>query len=272
MNKFILLTTLVLTVTSLQAQKKKDLLAEIDKLRNELRTTKNELAETSKQISVAESKAKSMEAQVKSLKETNESLLANMGSFTELSKKKAENSEKLLKTVQEKDKQLKTINDEITKKDSINLAALTIFKDKIGGDANITVKQGVVYMVIPNANLFGDPDKSYKLEDKAKGVLGKIAGVLNQKKDLHVIVEGNSNALKFDGKPLSDNWDLSSLQAAAVARALQKDFKVDPKRIEVVGKSEYGMESIETVTRIIIDPNFDNFYQTVKNNMKNDKG
>ena len=268
MKRIILLTALVLTVTTIQAQKKKDLLDEIDKLRNELRSTKNDLAQATKEISVAESKVKSMETQVKDLKDTNESLLANMGSFTELSKKKAENLEQSLKSIQEKDKQLNIINDQITKRDSVNLAVLTLFKNKVGGEANITVKKGIVYMVIPNAQLFGDADKSFKLDDKAKGVLGRIAGVLNDKPNLKVIIEGNSNALKFD-KPLSDNWDLSALQAAAIARVLQKDYKVDPKKIEVVAKSEYGSESIETVTRIIIDPEFDTFYDTVKENMKN---
>ena len=117
--------------------------------------------------------------------------------------------------------------------------------------------------------MFGDDDKSYTVQDKAKGILGKIATALKAKPGLKIIVEGNSNALNFKDKSIVDNWDLSAKQAASIVRILQKDFEVDPKRIDVLAKSEYGSESIETSTRIIIDPKFDEFYGLVKEQMKN---
>jgi len=100
-------------------------------------------------------------------------------------------------------------------------------------------------------------------------MLQKIATTLNKNKKIKIIVEGNSNALKFDGKTLMNNWDLSSRQAAAVVRVLQKNYKVSPKRMKAIGRSEYATEGIETATRIIIDPKFDQFYDMVKTNMKN---
>jgi len=269
MRKTILFAfVLLLTNTYVQAQKKKDLLAEIDKLRQELKTSKGELTESRKNEKVSMAQVKSMENQVKDLKETNATLLTNMSSFTELSNKKASNLKTSQEIIKAKDQQLNVINDAITANDSTNLAVFSKFKNAIGGDL-IKISGGTIYIIIPNTTLFGENDKNYIVDAKAKPTLKKIAATLNANPNLNIIVEGNSNALKLDGKKLIDNWDLSSRQAASVVRVFQKDYKVKPKRMQAVGNSEYGTEGIETVTRIIIDPKFDQFYNMVKDNMKN---
>ncbi|GGX31496.1 OmpA family protein [Aquimarina muelleri] len=270
MRKIILLVfALFISTASIHAQKKKDLLEEIDKLRLELKTVKGELNDSRKKEKATLSQVESIQMQVKDLKETNASLLTNMSSFTELSTQKAKNLETSLTSLQEKDKQINTINDAISKSDSIKLATLTVFKNVVGSEGKIAVKNGAVIITVANTLLFGNNDKSVTVEDKAKGFLEKLANVLNSKSDLKIIVEGNSNALNFKDKSIKDNWDLSTRQASAVVRILQNDYKVDPKRMDVLGKSEYGSESIETSTRIIIDPKFDEFYGLVKENMKN---
>ncbi len=270
MKKIILLAAVVLISTSsVYSQKKKDLLDEISKLRKELKTTKGELNDSRNKEKATLTQVATMETQVKDLKETNATLLSNMSNFTQLSNQKAKNLETSLKSLQEKDRQLKAINDAIGASDSLKLVSLTAFKNTVGGDAKIAVQNGTVFITVANSLLFGDDDKSFAIQDKAKGLLNKVATVLNAKTNLKIIVEGNSNALSFKDKSIVDNWDLSSKQAAAVVRALQKDYKVDPKRMDVLGKSEYGSQSIETSTRIIIDSKFDEFYGLVKDNMKN---
>ncbi len=271
MKKIILLATVLLvSTTSVYAQKKKDLLDEISKLRQELKTTKGELNDSRKKEKATLTRIETMEMQVTDLKETNASLLTNMGNFTELSKKKAQNLESSLESLQEKDKQLKSINDAISKSDAEKLETLKVLKNSLGDQANtIAIKNGSVLMTIANTLLFGESDKNYVVDEKGKGILGKIANALNAKPDLKIIVEGNSNALNIKDPSISDNWDLSAKQAASVVRALQNDFKVDPKRMEILGKSEYGSSSIETSTRIIIDAKFNEFYGLVKENMKN---
>ncbi|MEW7278430.1 OmpA family protein [Aquimarina sp. 2201CG1-2-11] len=270
MKKFILGScVLLMSIGAIHAQKKKDLIDEVNKLRQELKTTKEELNDSRKKEKATQTQVATIEAQVKDLKETNASLLNNMSSFTELSNQKAKNLETSLKSLQEKDKQIKTINDAISKNDSVKLATLTVFKNALGGEGNIGVKNGAVLIVLPNTTIFGDNDKSYTVQDKAKGILGKIATALKAKPNLKITVEGNSNALNFKDKSIADNWDLSAKQAASIVRILQKDFEVDPKRVEVLAKSEYGSDSIETSTRIIIDPKFDEFYGLVKEQMKN---
>ncbi|WP_299261539.1 OmpA family protein [uncultured Aquimarina sp.] len=269
MRKIILFASvLLLTNTFVHAQKKKDLLAEIDKLRQEIKTTEGELTEARKNERVSQSKVKTMETQVADLKETNATLLTNMSSFTELSNKKATNLQTSQEIIKVKDQQLNAINDAITANDSINLAVFSKFKNAIGGD-NIKISNSTIHIVLPNTTLFGEDDKNYIVDEKAKPTLEKIAATLNANPNLNVLVEGNSNALKLDGKKLIDNWDLSSRQAASIVRVLQSDYKVDAKRLEAIGKSEFSTEGIETVTRIIIDPKFDKFYNLVKDNMKN---
>ncbi len=269
-NIILLASVLLISTSSLHAQKKKDLLDEIDKLRKELKTTKGELNDSRKKEKAMLTRVETVEAQVKDLKETNASLLTNMGNFTELSKKKAQNLESSLSSLQEKDKQLKAINDAISESDATKLETLKVLKNALGDKANtIALKNGSVLVTVANTTLFGESDKSYVIDEKAKSLLGNIAKAINSKPNLKIIVEGNSNALNIKDKSISDNWDLSSKQAAAVVRTLQNDFKVDPKRMEVLAKSEYGSQSIETSTRIIIDAKFDEFYNLVKEHMKN---
>jgi len=269
MKKIILFASIAFISTlSVNAQKKKDLLDEINKLRKELKTTKAELGDSRKKEKATLTQVSTMEAQVKDLKETNASLLNNMSNFTQLSNQKAENLKKSQDIIKQKDKQLITINKTLTKTDSINLTIFSKFKNALGGEG-VKIANGIIYIELPNDMVFGENDKSFTISENVKATLKKIANTLKANKDLKITVEGNSNALKLDGKTLIDNWDLSARQAAAVVRALQKDYKISPKRMEAIGKSEYATKGIETVTRIIIDPKFDNFFTTIKNTMKN---
>ncbi|WP_378184953.1 OmpA family protein [Aquimarina sp. W85] len=271
MNKFYTLILLcALSFNTIQAQKKKDLLEEIDKLRQELRVSQGQVEDCQRKETAYLTQVTSLEKQVTELRESNSSLLSNMGSFTALSKKKAENLETSLVSLKLKDKKINAINEAFSSNDSIKLAVLTKFKQAIGSDASIGVQQGAVYLTIPNSLLFGEDDKNYTLQDKSKNLLGRIASVLVAHPDLAIAIEGNSNALKFDKNKdlVKNNWDLSALQAAAVTQSLQEDFKVLPKQMEVLGKSEYATEGIETVTRIRIDPGFKDFYIQVKETMK----
>ena len=267
----ICLLVILFSFSFAQGQSKKDLIAELDQLKQELKSTKSELNESRKNERINITRLQSMETQMADLKENNAGLLANMGGFTKLSQQKSKNLEESLKTIKIKDGQLKMINEELTSGDSTKLATLTIFKNGLGSsldqEVKLAIKQGAVYLTMTNDFLFGS-DKSTSVTDGAKGTLGKIANVLNSKPDLDIVVEGNSNALNFPNNA-TDNWDLSSLQAAAVARVLQTEHTVDPKRMKVLGLGEYGSQSIETATRIMISPKFDEFYSMVKESMKN---
>lgn len=266
----LIVSILLLTSAFMQAQKKKDLLIEIAQLKSEKDSTQTLLNEAKKNEKVGLARLEVIKTQLEDLKKTNASLLSNLNNFTEVSKKKSDNVTSVLESLKEKENQLKVINEALTASDSTKLTVFSLFKNAVGDAAKISITNGVIVMAIPNTFLFGDNDKNFVIEEKAKGLLEKIGTTLNKNPNIKITVEGNSNALEFKDKSLIDNWGLSTQQAASIVRALQNDYMVDPKRMDALGKGQYGSEelSIETATKIIIDPGFDAFYALIREDMK----
>ena len=69
-------------------------------------------------------------------------------------------------------------------------------------------------------------------------MLGGIAHLLEAQPDLSFMIEGHTDNKSFKGDN-NDNWTLSVIRAAAVAKILQSKYKVDPKRMIAAGRSEY---------------------------------
>jgi len=250
------------------AQSKKELLFSLEEKEAEIQELKSELSASKQRTAQYKAEMESVKFQMEELRSTNASLLENLTNFTELSSKKTENISKSLETLRTKENQLKKINDALTKTDSVTLALLTNFKNSLGTDAKTGLSNGTVIVVLDNLFLFKEVDRNYEVVPEALPVLEKIAAVLKQQPDLKITVETNSNALEFKDVKLKDNWDLSSLQAAAVVRVLMEQYGIAPLRMQAVGKSEYGFDGIETTTRIKVQPPYDTFYRTVKDMMK----
>lgn len=217
--------------------------------------------------------------EIEYLKSTNYQLLNNVGHLSTLSKKEAENMEKSLESIKEKDLQIKTLNDAITKKDSVTLALVTSLKGVLGNmdddDIQISVDKGVVYVSISDKLLF--KSGSYEVSARAKEVLGKVATVVKNKPQLDIMVEGHTDNKPIQNAVLEDNWDLSVKRATSVVRILQNDFQVDPKRMTAAGHSYYipvaSNDSAEgraanRRTRIILLPKLDQFYGLIEEGMK----
>lgn len=251
------------------AQKKKDLLLEIEALKSEIESTQASLATSQKNEKVSKVKLSSLEEQVSGLKQTNASLLTNLNLMTETSKKRSENVSKTFQILKEKESQVESINSALTRIDSLKLVTLTQFKEGIGDSIPVKLVNGSVIISIPNAKLFEDTDKDFKVNESGKTVLEQLAKILSSNPGMQITVQGNSNALAFKDESLIDNWDLSARQAASVVRVLQNDHEIAPKRMNAMGKSEYATEGVDTVTRIIIDPDFNTFYTLISEQMKN---
>ncbi|WP_459209828.1 OmpA/MotB family protein [Aquimarina rhabdastrellae] len=227
-------------------------------------------------------RVQSLEDQIKNLKNTNASLLNNVGDLATLSKKEAENLERSLESIKEKDLQIKTMNDAINKKDSVTLALVTSLKGALGNladdDIQVNVEKGVVYVSISDKLLF--KSGSFTVSKKARGVLGKVAKVVNDKPDIEFLVEGHTDNVPIKNKVLLDNWDLSVKRATAVVRVLQNDFGVDPKRMTAAGRSYYipvanndtkENRASNRRTRIVVLPKLDQFYNLIEEGMKKAK-
>jgi chemotaxis protein MotB len=179
--------------------------------------------------------------QNKFLQANNQDLINNIGNLTTLSKKGAENLEKSLESMQEKDLRIRTMQEAMTKKDSVTLALVTSLKGVLGNmsdeDIQINVEKGVVYVSISDKLLF--KSGSHTVTKRAKEVLGKVAKVVNDKPELEFMVEGHTDNVPIKLDDISDNWDLSVKRATAVIRILQNDFDVAPERMTAAGRSYY---------------------------------
>ena len=186
-------------------------------------------------------KSESLKNQVDLLKENNQQLLNNMGNLTTLTKKGAENLEKSLESLREKDLTIKNLRDAVTRRDSVNLALVQSLKGVLGNlddqDVDIKVEKGVVFINISDKMLFSSG--SYTISKNAKSVLEKVAKVIINKPDFEFMVEGHTDDVRIKKDCIRDNWDLSVMRATEIVRVLQNDFGIAPERMTAAGRSYY---------------------------------
>jgi chemotaxis protein MotB len=252
-------------------------------MENQYRANEAELGNVKMELAACLQEKDQLKEQNVYLKSQSEKLMTSMGEIVLLNKKEAENLERSLEAIKEKDLQIKRMTEARTKKDSATLALVTSLKGVLGNmddeDIQINVDKGVVFISISDKLLF--KSGSYKLSGSAKNVLGKVAKVVNDKPGMDVMVEGhtdNKGVLTTAG--FEDNWDLSVMRATAVVRVLQNDLGVDPARLIPAGRSFYmpvaDNDSAEgraqnRRTRIIILPKLNEFYGMIESGMQEAK-
>jgi len=223
----------------------------------------------------AESKLEALESQNTFLRANNQDLINNMGDLTTLTAKGAENLEKSLESLQEKDLTIRRLQDAVTRRDSVNLSLVQSLKGVLGNlddeDIEVSVEKGVVFVSISDKLLFSSG--SYNITAAAKNVLGKVAKVVNNKPDFEFMVEGHTDDVPYRKGVLLDNWDLSAKRATAIVRILQNDYGVDPKRMTAAGRAEFVPvsttdKSKNRRTRIVVLPKIDQFYSMIEEGMK----
>src|SRR5690554_2412269 len=223
----------------------------------------------------ATSKMKTLEDQNAFLKANNQDLINNMGNLTTLTAKGADNLERSLESLKEKDLTIRKLNDAITRRDSVNLSLVQSLKGVLGNlddeDIEISVEKGVVFVSISDKLLFSSG--SYNVTARAKEILGKVAQVVNNKPDFEFMVEGHTDPVPYRSGVLLDNWDLSVKRATSVVRILQNDYNVDPTRMTAAGRSQYIPVSDtdrakNRRTRIVVLPKIDQFYSMIEEGMK----
>lgn len=222
-------------------------------------------------LAAKDGKVKSLEDQMDMLRKTNNNLLDRLADLSIVSKSGAESIRKTLDVLNEKDKQINALNKAMAQKDSMMLTLVLNLKRSLAGvssdDVNIEVKQGVVFISLSDKMLFRTA--SAVINDNAGKVLEKIAKVLNDHKDLNILVEGHTDNVPMSSECVADNWDLSAKRATSVVRQLQARYKVEPSRMTAGGRSEYAPKVANTNaegrqknrrTEIIILPKLDQFF------------
>ena len=135
MKKVIFMFTLAaLCLTSCGAKKK---IAELEKQNKECQDLLNS---TTVKLNLCLTEKESLNQQNDYLKKNNSDLISNVGNMTTLTKQGAQNIEKALETIKEKDLKITRMQDALTKKDSVTLALVTSLKSSVGiSDPDINV-------------------------------------------------------------------------------------------------------------------------------------
>ncbi|GAB3987573.1 OmpA family protein [Spirosoma daeguense] len=233
-------------------------------LRSQLSAKDSDLQSKDKQLS-------DLNGQIDYLKKTNTNLLDRMSDLSIVSKSGAESIKKSLETLNEQTKYTNNLNASIQRKDSLNLALVMSLKRSLDDindqDVQVEVKKGVVYVSLSDKLLF--KSGSYDVLPAAENVLSKVAKVVNDHKELDVLVEGHTDVVPISTSAIKDNWDLSALRATSVVRTLQNKFGISPERMTAGGRSEYAPKDDNTTnagrqqnrrTEIIITPKLDQFF------------
>jgi len=187
----------------------------------------------------------------------------------ELDQKKQE-MEKLSQAVGQKDEKIREMQTQIASREKLvsdfkaNMDAAV--RELNNSDLLVSQKGSKVYVNIPNGSLFGTGESA--LQESGKAALKKLAQVLAQNEEFEVCVEGHTDispyrpaanaapapkpkakskgkaapvkkpvpAVKLSG--IKDNWDLSAIRAASVARELYL-LGIAGNRISASGKGEF---------------------------------
>lgn len=286
MQKVIIAAAIVFTLGSCASKKKmlavqteKDQIQlQLDKVRTDLSDCDGKVAKLNtdlrnrqSELDAGMARTKEMQDQLDFLKKNNNALLDRMSDLSVISKEGAESIKKSMEVMGNQGSYIRDLNSNIQRKDSLNMALVMNLKrslqDVSDEDVQIEVKKGVVYVSLSDKMLFNTG--SYDLTTRAEDVLGKVAKILNDYKQIDILVEGHTDNVPFRSGNLTDNWDLSVKRATSVVRTLQMKYGVDGSRMIAGGRGEYMPKMDNTTkdsrgmnrrTEIIITPKLDQFF------------
>lgn len=255
MVKKILLPTLaILFFVSANAQKKIELFAEINSLKQQRDSLMNQVAEAKRNEKASAVKTESYEKQVTELQDANATLMKNLTTFTSVTAKNSDNFTKAMQSLQEKEAQLSVINEALAKNDSTSLVVLTNAKQTLGENAKIGISENSIVISSSLASLF-ESDQNAVVSEQGELWLQKIANVLSLNPDFD---------LKIEGLSMTGDLALPLDQANAISLVLQK-FGVSVEKIRTLGRDGDLKEGI----LFTMHPQYAKFYTMVKESMKN---
>ncbi len=246
---------ILLGISPIQAQKKSDLLLEIESLKMAKDSIQNQLAISRKKEIVSKTEADSYKVQADELLETNKSLMQNINNFTSASIEKSENIGKTLESLRDKEIQLKKITDRFSSHDSLALLVLTDFKKALGESANISVSNGAVIISLNQAIREGLVSKDAAQKANSESMVSQIATVLKNYRDTNIVVETLTNTGEFD---------VALNQATMLVNLFLKKHSINANRIHPTAKDGAFSEGMS----IKVFPKFDAFYFELREQFK----
>jgi chemotaxis protein MotB len=194
------------------------------------------------------------------LKQLEQDLNAKEAKLNQLSvdlETRSQRVKELENIIAQQDAVVRELKDKISK-------ALLAFKDK-----GITVEErnGKVYVSLDAKLLFASG--STKVDFEGKQALIDLAKILENEKELEVVVEGHTDtdAIRSTSTP-KNNWELSVLRATAVVEIMLANSKMDPKILSAAGRGEYlpidpNDKAKNRRIEIILTPKLDELYKII---------
>lgn len=272
----ILVLTGVFVMSCVSKKKYVALQQENGEIKSELTKTKVEKEDLEAKFAEIQARIDTYNSKINSLTEENDAQLVTVGDDLVISNDVRDKMNETLKHVDPA-----ALAEAKTLKDSMNLAVgYNLRKSMDTSDMNedediaINIDETVVMISISDKMLFNSG--SYRVSNKADGILQKLADVINSEESLEVMVEGHTdNKTMVPGAAVKDNWDLSVLRATSVVKKLQSDFNVAPEKLIAAGRSFYQPlvdndtkenRSKNRRTRIVILPNINKFFAMMESN------
>jgi len=272
MNTVALLGATILTVSCVSKKKYTELETRYDDTRVSLTKTQVEKEELEAKYSAIENRVADYNSKINSLRDDNYQkldLVENLAVMSESTKDKMR--ETLSKVDQNELSQAKSLEDSMNLAISYNLKRN--LDDSVGEDEDIQVDidETVVMINVSDKLLFNSG--SYRVSNKADGLLKRLADVINSEPAIEVMVEGHTDDQTVKpGAYIKDNWELSVERSTAIIRELQDKYNVDPAKLIAAGRSSY-LPLVDNATkedraknrrtRIVILPNLDKFLSMV---------
>ena len=239
MNTVALLSATILTVSCVSKKKYTELETRYDDTRVSLTKTQVEKEELEAKYSAIENRVADYNSKINSLRDDNYQkldLVENLAVMSESTKDKMR--ETLSKVDQNELAQAKSLEDSMNLAISYNLKKN--LDDSVGEDEDIQVDidETVVMINVSDKLLFNSG--SYRVSNKADGLLKRLADVINSEPAIEVMVEGHTDDQTVKpGAYIKDNWELSVERSTAIIRELQDKYNVDPAKLIAAGRSSY---------------------------------
>lgn len=144
--------------------------------------------------------------------------------------------------LEEQNKRLMELEKMLSQKDdamqALKSTITNALKGYSGDELQVHMKDGKVYVSMEEKLLF--QSGRYNVNEQGATALKKIAGILEQNKDINIMVEGHTDHVPYTGRgELKDNWDLSVKRATSVVRILINNSSINPRRITAAGRGEH---------------------------------
>lgn len=131
----------------------------------------------------------------------------------------------------------------------------------------VVEKNGKIYVSLEAKLLFNSG--STTVEEQGKKALIDLAKVLENEKDLEIIVEGHTDNDKLESASYpKNNWELSVLRATSVVEIMTKNSKINPAILMAAGRSEFLPVDAKDKAKnrrieVIISPNLNALFELI---------